>query len=136
MQSLLPEDLLRFGLIPEFIGRLPIVVTLDSLDELALRRILTEPRNALVRQYQKIFAMDGIELTLTKEALAAIAIRAQSRKTGARGLRSILEEVMLDVMYDLPSLTNVKKCIISKEVIDGLQQPVLIPGTQQKDVPA
>jgi ATP-dependent Clp protease ATP-binding subunit ClpX len=136
LQSLLPEDLLRFGLIPEFIGRLPIVVTLDSLDELALRRILTEPRNALVRQYQKIFAMDGIELTLTKEALAAIAIRAQSRKTGARGLRSILEEVMLDVMYDLPSLTNVKKCIISKEVIDGLQQPVLIPGTQQKDVPA
>jgi ATP-dependent Clp protease ATP-binding subunit ClpX len=136
LQSLLPEDLLRFGLIPEFIGRLPIVVTLDALDELALRRILTEPRNALVRQYQKIFAMDGIELTLTKEALAAIATRAQTRKTGARGLRSILEEVMLDVMYDLPSLTNVKKCIISKEVIDGLQQPVLIPGTQQKDVPA
>jgi len=136
LQSLLPEDLLRFGLIPEFIGRLPIVVTLDALDELALRRILTEPRNALVRQYQKIFAMDGIELTLTKEALAAIATRAQTRKTGARGLRSILEEVMLDVMYDLPSLTNVKKCIISKEVIDGAQQPVLIPGTQQKDVPA
>ncbi|MBV8170377.1 MAG: ATP-dependent Clp protease ATP-binding subunit ClpX [Candidatus Eremiobacteraeota bacterium] len=136
LQSLLPEDLLRYGLIPEFIGRLPIVVTLDALDELALRRILTEPRNALVRQYQKIFAMDGIELMLTKEALAAIATRAQSRKTGARGLRSILEEVMLDIMYDLPSLTNVKKCIISKEVIDGLQQPVLIPGAQQKDVPA
>jgi ATP-dependent Clp protease ATP-binding subunit ClpX len=136
LQSLLPEDLLRFGLIPEFIGRLPIVVTLDALDELALRRILTEPRNALVRQYQKIFAMDGIELTLTKEALAAIATRAQTRKTGARGLRSILEEVMLDIMYDLPSLTNIKKCIISKEVIDGLQQPVLIPGSQTKDVPA
>ncbi|HME80773.1 MAG TPA: ATP-dependent Clp protease ATP-binding subunit ClpX [Candidatus Eremiobacteraceae bacterium] len=136
LQSLLPEDLLRYGLIPEFIGRLPIVVTLDALDELALRRILTEPRNALVRQYQKIFAMDGIELTLTKEALAAIATRAQTRKTGARGLRSILEEVMLDIMYDLPSLTNIKKCIISKEVIDGLQQPVLIPGAQQKDVPA
>jgi ATP-dependent Clp protease ATP-binding subunit ClpX len=136
LQSLLPEDLLRFGLIPEFIGRLPIVVTLDALDELALRRILTEPRNALVRQYQKIFAMDGIELTLTKEALAAIATRAQTRRTGARGLRSILEEVMLDIMYDLPSLTNIKKCIISKEVIDGLQQPVLIPGSQTKDVPA
>ena len=136
LQSLLPEDLLRFGLIPEFIGRLPIVVTLDALDELALRRILTEPRNALVRQYQKIFAMDGIELTMTKEALAAIAHRAQARKTGARGLRSIIEEVMLDIMYDLPSLTNVKKCIISKEVIDGLQQPVLIPGSQTKDVPA
>jgi ATP-dependent Clp protease ATP-binding subunit ClpX len=136
LQSLLPEDLLRFGLIPEFIGRLPIVVTLEALDELALRRILTEPRNALVRQYQKIFAMDGIELTLTKEALASIAHRAQARKTGARGLRSILEEVMLDIMYDLPSLTNVKKCIINKEVIEGAQTPVLVPGNQPKDVPA
>jgi ATP-dependent Clp protease ATP-binding subunit ClpX len=136
LQALLPEDLLRFGLIPEFIGRLPIVVTLEALDELALRRILTEPRNALVRQYQKIFAMDGIELTLTKEALASVAHRAQSRKTGARGLRSILEEVMLDVMYDLPSLTNVKKCIINKEVIEGAQTPVLVPGNQPKDVPA
>ncbi|MDQ6767759.1 MAG: ATP-dependent Clp protease ATP-binding subunit ClpX [Candidatus Eremiobacteraeota bacterium] len=136
LQALLPEDLLRFGLIPEFIGRLPIMVTLDPLDELALRRILTEPRNALVRQYQKIFAMDGIELSFTKEALVAIAHRAQSRKTGARGLRSILEEVMLDVMYDLPSLTNVKKCIINKEVIDAAQAPVLIPTGQSKDVPA
>ena len=136
LQMLLPEDLLRFGLIPEFIGRLPIVVTLDALDELALRRILTEPRNALVRQYQKIFAMDGIELTITKEALAAIAHRAQARKTGARGLRSIIEEVMLDIMYDLPSVNNVKKCIINKEVIEGLQVPVLIPGPHIKDVPA
>jgi ATP-dependent Clp protease ATP-binding subunit ClpX len=136
LQSLLPEDLLRFGLIPEFIGRLPIMVTLDPLDEHALRRILTEPRNALVRQYQKIFAMDGIELSFTKEALVAVAHRAQSRKTGARGLRSILEEVMLDVMYDLPSLTNIKKCIINKEVIDAGQTPVLIPTGQSKDVPA
>jgi ATP-dependent Clp protease ATP-binding subunit ClpX len=136
LQALLPEDLLRFGLIPEFIGRLPIVVTLDPLDELALRRILTEPRNALVRQYQKIFAMDGIELSFTKEALVAIAHKAQARKTGARGLRSILEEVMLDVMYDLPSLTNVKKCIINKEVIDAAQTPVLIPTGQAKDVSA
>ena len=136
LQALLPEDLLRFGLIPEFIGRLPIMVTLDPLDELALRRILTEPRNALVRQYQKIFAMDGIELSFTKEALVAIAHRAQSRKTGARGLRSILEEVMLDVMYDLPSLTNVKKCIINKEAIESGQAPVLIPTGQTKDVPA
>ncbi len=136
LQALLPEDLLRFGLIPEFIGRLPIVVTLDSLDELALRRILTEPRNALVRQYQKIFAMDGVELSFTKEALVAVAHRAQARKTGARGLRSILEEVMLDVMYDLPSLTNIKKCIINKEVIDLAQTPVLIPTGQTKDVSA
>ena len=136
LQQMMPEDLLKFGLIPEFIGRLPIMVTLDPLDDLALRRILTEPRNALVRQYQKIFAMDGIELSFTKEALAAIAQRAQTRKTGARGLRSIIEEVMLDVMYDLPSLTNVKKCVINKEVIDGQQQPVLIPGSATKDVPA
>ncbi len=136
LQQMMPEDLLKFGLIPEFIGRLPIMVTLDPLDDLALRRILTEPRNALVRQYQKIFAMDGIELSFTKEALAAIAQRAQTRKTGARGLRSILEEVMLDVMYDLPSLTNVKKCVINKEVIDGQQQPMLIPGPATKDVPA
>jgi len=136
LQQMMPEDLLKFGLIPEFIGRLPIMVTLDPLDDLALRRILTEPRNALVRQYQKIFAMDGIELSFTKEALAAIAQRAQTRKTGARGLRSIIEEVMLDVMYDLPSLTNVKKCVINKEVIDGQQQPVLIPGPATKDVPA
>ena len=136
LQQMMPEDLLKFGLIPEFIGRLPIMVTLDPLDDLALRRILTEPRNALVRQYQKIFAMDGIELSFTKEALASIAQRAQTRKTGARGLRSILEEVMLDVMYDLPSLTNVKKCVINKEVIDGQQQPVLIPGSATKDVPA
>src|SRR5450755_273155 len=136
LQQMMPEDLLKFGLIPEFIGRLPIMVTLDPLDDLALRRILTEPRNALVRQYQKIFAMDGIELSFTKEALAAIAQRAQTRKTGARGLRSILEEVMLDVMYDLPSLTNIKKCVINKEVIDGQQEPLLIPGPQTKDVPA
>ena len=103
-------------MIPEFIGRLPIVVTLDALDELALRRILTEPRNALVRQFQKIMSMDGVELTFTKEALVAIAIKAQGRKTGARGLRSILEEDMLEVMYDLPSLQGVKKCIVNKEV--------------------
>ena len=118
LQQLMPEDLLRFGLIPEFIGRLPIVVTLDALDELALRRILTEPRNALVRQFQKILNMDGVDLQFTKEALVAIAIKAQSRKTGARGLRSILEETMLEVMYDLPSLQGVKKCVVNKDVIE------------------
>ena len=131
--QLMPEDLLKFGLIPEFIGRLPIVVTLDALDELALRRILVEPRNALVRQFQKIMAMDGVELTFTKEALVAIATRAQGRKTGARGLRSILEEVMLDVMYDLPSLTGVKKCLINKEVIEKKEQPTLIYADRPKD---
>jgi ATP-dependent Clp protease ATP-binding subunit ClpX len=136
LQQLMPEDLLKFGLIPEFIGRLPIVVTLDALDELALRRILVEPRNALVRQFQKIMGMDGVDLTFTKEALVAIAIKAQSRKTGARGLRSILEEVMLDVMYDLPSLQGVKKCVINKEVIDKKEQPTLIYADRPKDLPA
>ncbi|MGA2395345.1 MAG: ATP-dependent Clp protease ATP-binding subunit ClpX, partial [Candidatus Lustribacter sp.] len=133
LQQLMPEDLLKFGLIPEFIGRLPIVVTLEALDELALRRILVEPRNALVRQFQKIMGMDGVELTFTKEALIAIAIRAQSRKTGARGLRSILEEIMLDVMYDLPSLQGVKKCVVNKEVVDKKEQPTLIYADRPKD---
>jgi ATP-dependent Clp protease ATP-binding subunit ClpX len=136
LQQLMPEDLLKFGLIPEFIGRLPIVVTLDALDELALRRILVEPRNALVRQFQKIMSMDGVDLTFTKEALIAIAIKAQGRKTGARGLRSILEEVMLDVMYDLPSLQGVKKCVINKEVIEKKEQPALIYADRPKDLPA
>ncbi|HTW83549.1 MAG TPA: ATP-dependent Clp protease ATP-binding subunit ClpX [Candidatus Sulfotelmatobacter sp.] len=133
LQQLMPEDLLKFGLIPEFIGRLPIVVTLDALDELALRRILVEPRNALVRQFQKIMGMDGVELTFTKEALIAIAVKAQSRKTGARGLRSILEEIMLDVMYDLPSLQGVKKCVINKEVVEKKEQPTLIFAERPKD---
>jgi ATP-dependent Clp protease ATP-binding subunit ClpX len=136
LQQLMPEDLLKFGLIPEFIGRLPIVVTLEALDELALRRILVEPRNALVRQFQKIMGMDGVDLTFTKEALIAIATKAQGRKTGARGLRSILEEVMLDVMYDLPSLQGVKKCVINKEVIDKKEQPTLIYADRPKDLPA
>ncbi|HEV3088606.1 MAG TPA: ATP-dependent Clp protease ATP-binding subunit ClpX [Candidatus Elarobacter sp.] len=133
LQQLMPEDLLKFGLIPEFIGRLPIVVTLDALDELALRRILVEPRNALVRQFQKIMGMDGVELTFTKEALIAIAIKAQSRKTGARGLRSILEEIMLDVMYDLPSLQGVKKCVVNKEVVEKREAPTLIFAERPKD---
>ncbi len=136
LQQLMPEDLLKFGLIPEFIGRLPIVVTLDALDELALRRILVEPRNALVRQFQKIMGLDGVELTFTKEALVAIAARAQTRKTGARGLRSILEETMLDVMYDLPSLSGVKKCVVNKEVIEKKEAPTLIYNERQKDMPA
>ena len=133
LQHLMPEDLLKFGLIPEFIGRLPIVVTLDALDELALRRILTEPRNALVRQFQKILNMDGVDLQFTKDALVAIATKAQTRKTGARGLRSILEETMLEVMYDLPSLQGVKKCIVNKDVIDKKEAPTLIYQEQKKE---
>ncbi|MGH7737024.1 MAG: ATP-dependent Clp protease ATP-binding subunit ClpX [Candidatus Tyrphobacter sp.] len=133
LQQLMPEDLLRYGLIPEFIGRLPIVVTLDALDDLALRRILTEPRNALVRQFQKILNMDGVDLQFTKDALVSIAAKAQRRKTGARGLRSILEEVMLDVMYDLPSLAGVKKCIVNKDVIEKKEQPTLVYQEPKKE---
>src|SRR6202789_712950 len=136
LQQLMPEDLLKFGLIPEFIGRLPIVVTLDALDELALRRILVEPRNALVRQFQKILGMDGVDLQFTKEELGAIAHKAQSRKTGAGGLRSILEETMLEVMYDLPSLQGVKKCVVNKDVIEKKEAPTLIYHDQKKDMPA
>jgi ATP-dependent Clp protease ATP-binding subunit ClpX len=132
-ERLMPEDLLKFGLIPEFIGRLPIVVTLDALDELALRRILTEPRNALVRQFQKIMGMDGVDLSFTKDALIAIATKAQARRTGARGLRSILEEIMLDIMYDLPSMQNVRKCVINKEVVEKKEQPTLVYADRPKD---
>ena len=126
LAQVLPEDLLKFGLIPEFIGRLPIVVTLNALDEESLVKILTEPRNALLKQYQKIFSMDGVDLVFTKEAVSCIAREAQKRKTGARALRSILEEVMLDYMYEIPSMPNVRKCIISAEVIEKKAEPTLI----------
>ena len=126
LAKIMPEDLLKFGLIPEFVGRLPIVVTLDALDEESLIQILTEPRNALVKQYQKSFSMDGVDLVFTKEAIASVAREAQKRKTGARALRSIMEENMLDIMYEIPSLTNVTKCIITEEVIDKKEQPTLI----------
>ncbi|MGI5843001.1 MAG: ATP-dependent Clp protease ATP-binding subunit ClpX [Candidatus Xenobium sp.] len=126
LAQVLPEDLLKFGLIPEFVGRLPIVVTLDALDEEALVRILTEPRNALVKQYQKIFAMDGVDLVFTKEAVAAVAREAQTRKTGARALRSIIEEVMLDIMYEVPSLPNARRCVITPEVVERKAEPTLI----------
>ena len=123
---LMPEDLLKFGFIPEFIGRLPIIATLDTLDETMLRRILAEPRNALVRQFQEILTMDGIELEFTEEALSAIARRVQARKTGARGLRAVVEEVMLDIMYDLPSLEGVEKCIIDENVVNKKETPTIV----------
>jgi ATP-dependent Clp protease ATP-binding subunit ClpX len=126
LAQIMPEDLLKYGLIPEFVGRLPIVVTLDALDEEALKRILTEPRNALIKQYQKIFQMDGVDLVVTKEAVSAIANEAQTRKTGARALRSIIEEVMINIMYEIPSMTNVRKCIVTPEVITLRQEPTLI----------
>ena len=126
LRQIMPEDLLKFGLIPEFIGRLPIVVALDALDKEALIRILTEPKNALAKQFQKFFEMDGVELEFTSDALEEIAEKALKRKTGARGLRSILEEIMLDVMYEIPSRDDVKKCTITKEVVLGLEPPRLI----------
>ncbi|MHB2019658.1 MAG: ATP-dependent Clp protease ATP-binding subunit ClpX, partial [Candidatus Xenobia bacterium] len=132
LAQVMPEDLLKYGLIPEFIGRLPIVVTLNPLDEEALRRILVEPRNALIKQYQKIFNMDGVDLVFTKEAVNSIAFEAQKRKTGARALRSIIEEVMLDIMFDIPSVGNVRKCIVTPDVIEKKQEPTLIYAEEMK----
>jgi ATP-dependent Clp protease ATP-binding subunit ClpX len=120
------EDLMRFGLIPEFIGRVPVVATLDELDESALVQILTEPKNALVKQYQKLFEMEQVKLKFTEGALNQIAQEALNRKSGARGLRAILEEVMLDVMYELPSRENVKECIISEEAVQNKAEPMLV----------
>jgi len=126
LSSILPEDLLKFGLIPEFVGRLPIIVTLDALDEQALIRILTEPKNALVKQYQKILELDGVELEFTETALCTLAKKAIARNTGARGLRAIIEDIMLDIMYELPSREDVKKCVINEEVIEAKIPPALV----------
>ncbi len=120
------EDLIRYGLIPEFVGRLPVVATLRELDEDALVRILTEPKNALVKQYRKLFEMEGCELEIREDALRAIARKAMERKTGARGLRTILESVLLDIMYELPSSENITKVVIDESVINGEAKPYLI----------
>ena len=120
------EDLVKFGLIPEFIGRLPVIGTLSELDKDALVNILTEPKNALTKQFNALLELDGVELEFTQEALEAIAIKAMKRKTGARGLRSIVENILLDTMYDLPSMDNVKKVLVDKETVEQLQSPKLI----------
>lgn len=127
-----PEDLVRFGLIPEFIGRLPVTAMLEELDEAALVSILTEPKNAVIKQYQKLFDFDGIDLEFTADAIKEVAKTALSRKTGARGLRAILEQVMLDVMYDLPGNEKVAKCIITQEAITGAGKPILEEGDRKK----
>ncbi len=127
-----PEDLIKFGLIPEFVGRLPVVATLEDLDEHALMRILTEPKNALIKQYQKLFAMEGVELEFSENSLLAIARKALARKTGARGLRSILEHTLLDIMFDLPSMSNVAKAVVDDGVVRGESQPILIYADQPK----
>jgi ATP-dependent Clp protease ATP-binding subunit ClpX len=129
-----PEDLVRFGLIPEFIGRLPVLATLEDLDISALIEILTAPKNALVRQYQRLFQMEEVELTFHEDALKAIAERAIERKTGARGLRSIMEAILLDTMYDLPSLEGVEEVVISEEVVKGKDvRPLYIYSERKKD---
>ena len=127
-KELLPQDLLKFGLIPEFIGRLPIIATLQDLDKEALIKITTEPKNSLVKQYQKLLEIDGVELEFTQEALEAIVDKAIERKTGARGLRSIIEEIMRDIMFDVPSKPNIKKCIITKETVLNNAGPTLEIG--------
>ena len=126
LSQLIPEDLLKFGLIPEFIGRLPVLASLEQLDEGALVQILTEPKNALIKQYQKMMELDGVELTFEPDALVEIAKLAIERKTGARGLRSIIENTMLDVMFDLPSREDIVECIITKETITEKAQPKLM----------
>lgn len=125
-KELLPQDLLKFGLIPEFIGRLPIVATLKDLDRDTLVKILVEPKNSLIKQYKKLFEIDGVELEFTNEALEAIVDKGIERKTGARGLRSILEEIMTDIMFDIPSNPNIEKCIINKETVLGEEGPKLV----------
>ena len=126
LQNLQPEDLLKFGLIPEFVGRLPVIATLTDLDEEALVTILTEPKNALIKQYQSLFEMEGSKLTFTDEALKAISKRAIERKTGARGLRSILEDILLDTMFDLPSLVDVDEVVVNEEAATNCGIPLLI----------
>ncbi|MET1247465.1 ATP-dependent protease ATP-binding subunit ClpX [Sporolactobacillus sp. STCC-11] len=126
LKNVLPEDLLKFGLIPEFIGRLPVISTLKQLDESALIDILTKPKNALVKQYKKLLELDDVDLEFTEDALESIAKLAIERKTGARGLRSIIEGMMLDVMYELPSRDDIDKCVITKETVDSKAQPTLI----------
>jgi len=126
LKEVQPEDLLKFGLIPEFLGRLPVVATLDELRESSLIRILSEPKNALIKQFKKLFEIEGVNLRFTDSALSAIAKEAMKRKSGARGLRAILETSMLDIMYQIPSIDNVKECVISEEVIVRKEDPILL----------
>src|SRR6202040_450614 len=119
-----PEDLLKYGLIPEFVGRLPVVATLEDLDEASLKLILTQPKNALAKQQKPAYEMEGVDLTVAEEALGAIARKAIDRKTGARGLRSIMEAILLDTMFDLPSLEGVAEVVISQQVVEGTAGPL------------
>src|SRR3989440_9421552 len=132
LEQVMPDDLLKYGLIPEFVGRLPVVVPFQALDDGDLMRILTEPKNAIVKQYQKFLALDKVELQLTPDALQAAAKGAAKRKTGARGLRTIIEEVLLDVMYDIPSSTNIRKVVVTGDSIEGKMKPLLLSKNEQQ----
>ncbi len=135
LAQVMPQDLLRYGLIPEFIGRLPVVVPLEPLTESDLVTILVEPRNALVRQYQKILEMDGVELVVGADALRAIAREAMARNTGARGLRTIIEEIMLNIMYEIPSRGDVKRCVVTRETVETRTEPLLLTAVDLKKMP-
>lgn len=132
LEQILPIDLIKYGLIPEFVGRLPVIVTLDALDEEALIRILTEPKNALVKQYQKFFELDNVQLEFKPDALQAIANEAIKRNTGARGLRAIVENLMRDVMYEIPSRGDIHKCIVTKECVKNSEEPLLVTTSERK----
>lgn len=133
LAQIMPEDLLKYGLIPEFVGRLPVIATVDALDETALMRILVEPKNALIKQYQKFFHMDVIDLEFKEEAIRAIAQRALKHNTGARGLRSIIEEIMLEVMYDIPSRKDIAKVIVTEDVVFKNEDPLLVTRERKKE---
>jgi ATP-dependent Clp protease ATP-binding subunit ClpX len=130
----MPQDLLKFGLIPEFVGRVPIVVTLESLNKEALLRILKEPKNALTKQYRKLFEMDNVELEFKDEALLAIAEEAIKRNTGARGLRAILEDIMLDIMYDIPTKQEIEKVIINKDTLSSKKPEVVLAASGKREL--
>ena len=125
LKQIHPEDLIKFGLIPEFVGRIPVITSLHELSEDDLVRILTEPRNALVKQYKKMFELDNVRLKFTKNSLKAIARKALERKTGARGLRNVMETIMLDIMYKIPSMKGVRECLINKAVVENSLEPIL-----------
>ena len=128
-----PEDLLKFGLIPEFVGRLPVIATLTDLDEDALVTILTQPKNALVKQYQRLFELEDAKLSFTEDALKAIAVRAIARKTGARGLRSIMEDILLDTMFELPGMENVQKVVVNEEAVRREAEPLVVYADREDD---
>ncbi|OOL19848.1 Clp protease ATP-binding protein [Bombella intestini] len=133
LKDIEPEDLMKYGLIPEFIGRLPVIATLNDLDEAALVQILTEPKNALIKQYQRLFQMEGVELEFEEDAIKGIAARAIERQTGARGLRSIMEKILMETMFDLPGRKNVEKVVVNRDVAEGKAEPVYVYGQQDDE---